>query len=170
MKNKEKKDEKTQDDDLLTEGVTEGARRATGVTPSVGESAKTSQPDPEVSSSRRRRNLTAAYKLKILQKIDECTEPGQVGALLRREGLYSSNITRWRNQREQGILTAMTPKKRGRKKVKDPTTDEVTRLQKENERLRKKLWQAEQIIEVQKKISEILGIEQNLEEIEDNDS
>ena len=64
----------------------------------------------------------------------------------------------------------MTPKKRGRKKTKNPMSDEVARLTRENEKLRKKLWQAEQIIEVQKKISEILGIEQNLDEIEGNDS
>jgi transposase len=147
-------------------GGTAGARWATGVPPSSVESP----PDPEVPAKRRRRNLTAAYKLKILQKIDECDEPGQVGALLRREGLYSSNITRWRKQRDQGILTAMSPKKRGRKKVKNPRTNEVAKLQKENEKLRKKLWQAERIIEVQKKISEILGIEQNLDQNEEDDS
>jgi transposase-like protein len=129
-----------------------------------------SSPDPEVPAKRRRRNLTAAYKLKILQKIDECNESGQVGALLRREGLYSSNITRWRKQRDQGLLTAMSPKKRGRKKVKNPMTNEVAKLQKENEKLRKKLWQAEKIIEVQKKISEILSIEQNLDQNEESDS
>jgi transposase len=160
MKNKKKKDK------LMNNGGTEGARRATGVPPSSVESP----PDPEVPAKRRRRNLTAAYKLKILQKIDECDEPGQVGALLRREGLYSSNITRWRKQRDQGILTAMSPKKRGRKKVKNPMTNEVAKLQKENEKLRKKLWQAERIIEVQKKISEILSIEQNLDQNEEDDS
>jgi hypothetical protein len=160
MKNKKKKDK------IIKEEGTEGARRATGVPSSAVESV----PDPEVPAKKRRRNLTAAYKLKILQKIDKCTEPGQVGALLRREGLYSSNLTRWRKQRDQGLLKAMTPKKRGRKKVKNPMTDEVARLQKENERLRKKLLQAEKIIEVQKKISEILGIEQNLEHIEEDDS
>ena len=160
MKNKKKKDK------LMNDGGTEGARRATGVPPSPVESS----PDPEVPAKRRRRNLTAAYKLKILQKIDECNEPGQVGALLRREGLYSSNITRWRKQRDQGILTAMSPKKRGRKKVKNPMTNEVAKLQKENEKLRKRLWQAERIIDVQKKISEILGIEQNLDQNEESDS
>ena len=160
MKNKKKKDK------LMNDGGTEVARMATGVPPSSVESS----PDPEVPAKRRRRNLTAAYKLKILQKIDECNEPGQVGALLRREGLYSSNITRWRKQRDQGILTAMSPKKRGRKKVKNPMTNEVAKLQKENEKLRKKLWQAERIIEVQKKISEILGIEQNPDQNEESDS
>jgi hypothetical protein len=170
MENKEKKVKDTAKVELMSEGGTEGARRATGVPPSPPESDKKSPPDPEVPAKRRRRNLTAAYKLKILQKIDECTEPGQVGALLRREGLYSSNITRWRKERDQGILTAMTPKKRGRKKVKNPMTNEVAKLQKENEKLRKKLWQAERIIEVQKKISEILGIEQNQDKNEESDS
>jgi len=170
MENKVKIDKNTEKGEQMTAGGTKGARRATGVPPAAAESVQKSPPDPEVSFQRRRRNLTAAYKLKILRKIDECTEPGQVGALLRREGLYSSNITRWRKQRDQGILTAMTPKKRGRKKVKNPVANEVAKLQRENEKLRKKLWQAEQIIEVQKKISEILGIEQNLDEIEEIDS
>jgi hypothetical protein len=94
-----------------------------------------------------------------------------VGALLRREGLYSSNIGRWRRQRDHGILKAMAPQKRGRKhKDKNPLADEVARLQKENEKLRKKLWKAERIIDVQKKISEILGIDQNPEDVEGSDS
>jgi transposase len=160
----EKKDNK--DNSTNHAGGTEGARRATGVPPAAVESA----PDSEVTAKKRRRKLTAAYKLKILQKIDELTEPGQIGALLRREGLYSSNVASWRKQRDQGILQVMTPKKRGRKKTKNPMSDKVARLTRENEKLRKKLWQAEQIIEVQKKISEILGIEQNLDEIEGNDS
>ncbi|MFH1135789.1 MAG: IS3 family transposase [Pseudomonadota bacterium] len=109
-------------------------------------------PDPEVKPVKRRRRLTAAYKIRILEEADQCTQPGQMGALLRREGLYSSNITNWRRQRKQNMSTAMTDNKRGRKpKESNPLTEEIALLQKENARLKKKLWQAEQIIEVQKK-------------------
>lgn len=118
------------------------------------------KPDPEVSSEPKpRRRFTAAYKLRILQKADACTEPGQIGALLRREGIYSSNLTNWRKQREKGILDSLAPKKRGRKQMeKNPLSDAVAKLQKENQRLKDKLNKAEMIIEVQKKISEILGL------------
>jgi len=90
-----------------------------------------------------------------------------MGALLRREGLYSSNLTTWRQQRAQGILQAMSPKKRGRKlKQKNPLAERVAQLEKENRRLQDKLKKAETIIDVQKKISEILGINQNPEDSE----
>jgi len=154
-------------------GATQGARRATGVAPVGGgrEIAQSAAADPEVPAHKRRRRLTAGYKLRILQEADQCNEPGQLGALLRREGLYSSSLTRWRRQREEGILSAMAPKRRGRKAVaKSPLADEVAKLHKENERLRKRLWQAERIIEAQKKISEILGISQDLQQTEGSDS
>ena len=147
------------------DGVTEGARRATGVTPATTEEPRMPLPDPEVPEKKARRKFTAKYKLKILQEADVCSEPGQVGALLRREGLYSSNLTTWRRQRDEGLLDALSPKKRGRKqKEKNPLTSKVAALEKENERLRKKLKKAEIIIDVQKKISEILGIAQPTEE------
>ena len=118
------------------------------------------KPDPEVcSGSKPRRRFTAAFKLRVLQKADTCTEPGQIGALLRREGIYSSNLTTWRNQREKGIFDSLAPKKRGRKQMeKNQLSDAVAKLQKENQRLKDKLNKAEMIIEVQKKISEILGL------------
>ena len=155
-------------------GGTEGARRATGVAPSFGrteESEIMSPPDPEVPEKKPRRKFTAQYKLRILEEADACKEPGQVGALLRREGLYSSNLNTWRRQKEKGLLEALSPKKRGRKeKEKNPLAPRVAQLEKENERLRKKLKQAEIIIDVQKKISQILGISQNLPEEEENNS
>lgn len=118
--------------------------------------------DPEVLENKPRRKFTAKYKLDILRRADSCTEPGQIGVLLRSEGLYSSNLTTWRRQRDQGLLDAMSPKKRGRRKQEiNPLSQEVARLQKDNERLRNKLKQAETIIEVQKKISEILGTAPN---------
>jgi transposase len=118
------------------------------------------KPDPEVSSETKpRRRFTATYKLRVLQQADACTEPGQIGALLRKEGIYSSNLTAWRRQRAKGILNGLTAKKRGRKQVeKNPLSDAVAKLQKENQRLKDKLGRAEMIIEVQKKISEILGL------------
>jgi len=142
-------------------GMTE-ARRADVVPIKVAPAgaSESPKPDPEVcSGSKPRRRFTAAYKLRILQKADACTEPGQIGALLRREGIYSSNLTTWRKQREKGILDSLAPKKRGRKQMeKNPLSDAVAKLQKENQRLKDKLNKAEMIIEVQKKISEILGL------------
>ena len=94
-----------------------------------------------------------------------------MGALLRREGLYSSNLTTWRKQRDKGLLDFMSPKKRGRKKsARNPLAPEVARLQRENERLKHKLKQAEIIIDVQKKISQILGVSPSLTEGDENNS
>ncbi len=148
-------------------GVTEGARRATGVTPSGArpEVTQIMTPDPEVPEKKPRRKFTAQYKLAILEKADQCTQHGQLGALLRREGLYSSNLATWKRQRDKGLLAAMSPKKRGRKKTdKNPLIRENAKLQRENERLRKKLKKAEIIIDFQKKVSEILRVSQDLDE------
>jgi len=106
-----------------------------------------------------RRRFDAAYKLRILEEADRCTEPGELGQLLRREGLYSSHLSAWRRQREEGTLQGLAPKKRGRKaKRKDPLVTRIEQLRRENERLAQRLRQAETIIEVQKKVSEMLGI------------
>ena len=127
------------------------------------------KPDPEVEEKKHRRKFTAKYKLDILDQIDKYTQPGQIGDLLRREGLYSSSITNWRRQREHGLLNALSPQKRGRKNIeKSPLSYENARLQKENDRLKKKLKQAETIIAVQKKVSEILGISQDHTEGDDS--
>jgi len=121
---------------------------------------ESNRPDPEVCADPKpRRRFTAAYKLRILQQADSLTEPGQMGAFLRKEGIYSSNLTTWRRQREQGILDSLTPKKRGRKEMEiNPLSETVAKLQKENKRLTGQLDKAQAIIEVQKKISEILGL------------
>lgn len=120
------------------------------------------KPDPEVFNKKHRRKFTAQYKLDILDQVDRCTQQGQIGAILRREGLYSSSLANWKRQRDEGLLNALSPQKRGRKDIaKNPLSDEVARLQRENERLKKKLKQAETIIAVQKKVSEILGISQD---------
>lgn len=117
------------------------------------------KPDPEVLEKPTRRRFTAEYKLRILREADACTESGCVGALLRREGLYSSHLTVWRRQREKGALDGLEPKKRGRKVTeRNPLVPEVERLSRENEQVTKRLQQAELIIEVQKKVSQMLEI------------
>ena len=117
------------------------------------------RPDSEVLERPVRRRFSAEYKLQILRQADACQESGQLGELLRREGLYSSHLSTWRQQREQGTLDALTPKKRGRKpRDNDPLIEENRRLQRANKRLVERLRQAEVIIDVQKKVAEILGI------------
>ncbi|BBO16051.1 conserved hypothetical protein [Candidatus Brocadia pituitae] len=141
-----------------TPGETEGARRATGVSPG-GATQSGHFPDPEVTEKVVRRKFTAKYKLRILQEAESCATQGQTGALLRREGLYSSNLTTWRRQRKQGALEALSPKHRGPKmKKSDPSVCRIAELEKENHRLKKELKQAATIIDVQKKLSEILQI------------
>lgn len=149
-------------------GVTEGGRRASEVTP-IG--AGLNPPDPEVPEKKPRRKYTAAYKLRILKEAEACTEPGEIGALLRREGLYSSNLSAWRRQCEQGRFKGLSPKKRGRKpRERNPLAKELAQLNRENQQLKKKLMQAETIIEVQKKISDLLGVSQSETESGENDS
>jgi transposase-like protein len=115
--------------------------------------------DPEVSERPVRRSFTAEYKLSILHQVKTCTDQGGVGALLRREGLYSSNLTKWKRQLDEGILVALTPKQRGRKAAEpDPLVAENRELHKDNDRLTKRLKQAELLIDIQKKISQIIGI------------
>jgi transposase-like protein len=139
-----------------TPGETEGARRATGVSPG-GAIPSGRFPDPEVTEKSVRRKFTAKYKLRILQEAEACTTQGQKGALLRREGLYSSNLTTWRRQQKKGALEALCPKHRGPKaKNIDPSVCRIAELEKENQQLKEKLKQAETIIDVQKKLSEIL--------------
>ena len=100
----------------------------------------------------KRRRFTAEYKRRILEAADASREPGQIGALLRREGLYSALLSTWRAQRDQGVLNALAPRRRGRKPVRR-TADQVriAELERENETLRGQLQQAELIIDVQKK-------------------
>lgn len=114
-------------------------------------------PDPEVPERARRRQFTAAYKLRILEEADACSASGQVGSLLRREGLYSSHLVDWRRQRAAGTLAALAPRRRGRPPV-SPSSAELTRLRQENERLTRQLVAAEAIIDVQKKVSTLLGL------------
>jgi transposase-like protein len=105
-----------------------------------------------------RRRFTAEYKLRMLAEAEGCRVPGQVGALLRREGLYNSHLVSWRRQRDAGALAALKPKRRGRKPPQvNPLAADNERLRRENQRLAARLRQAETIIDVQKKVSEILA-------------
>ena len=144
----------------------EGARGATEVpwmrTPQEVNSHQgvaSDLPDPEVPAKAARRRFTAEYKLRILTLADACNTPGCLGKLLRQEGLYASNLDTWRGQRDRGVLSGLAPKKRGRKQsVRNPLVAENEKLRKENERLTNRLRQAEIINDVQKKISQLLGI------------
>lgn len=113
--------------------------------------------DPEVVAQATRRRFTAEYKRQVLAEADQCTAQGDLGALLRREGLYSSHLSTWRRQQAEGMLAGLTPKRRGRRPQESPLEKECHQLRRENERLRAKLRQAEIVIDVQKKVSEILG-------------
>jgi transposase-like protein len=112
--------------------------------------------DPEVTERAKRRRFTAEYKLRILRQADACKGDGDLGALLRREGLYSSHLTTWRRQRDEIAKAGLKARKRGPKPVAvDPR---VKRLERENARLRQRLDEAETIIDFQKKLSQLLGI------------
>lgn len=114
--------------------------------------------DPEVVPMAERRRFTAEEKLRILEEADACTEPGEIGALVRREGIYSSYLSRWRRARDRGQLTALGEQPRGPKPATDAAlAREVARLRRENERLQARLDQAEAIIEVQKNSHSCLG-------------
>lgn len=120
-------------------------------------SQASARPDPEVVPKAERRHFTAEYKQRILAEAEQCHERGQLGALLRREGLYSSHLNKWRAQRDRAIRQALAPQKRGRKV--DPQAAELERLRQENERLQARLQQAELIIDVQKKLVTLFGTE-----------
>ena len=115
----------------------------------------------EVVAKARRRQFSAAYKARMLREAEACAGTGQIGALLRREGLYSSHLTEWRRLRARGALEALAANQRGRKSARDARDRELAKLARENARLRRRLAQAEAVIEVQKKLSEILGIPLN---------
>ena len=145
-------------------GETEGARRATGVSPA---GAPTGVPDPAVDEKPKRRRFTAEYKLRIVRQADACKHPGEIGALLRREGLYSSLLTEWRRQRDRVAKAALAARKRGPKaRVVDPR---VKQLEQENARLRRRLQRVEAMLEIQKKASELLGIPLNPPSADESD-
>ena len=145
--------------------------RSGGDPAAAGQSAASGRPpaivrDVEVPEKPVRRRFSAAYKLRILEEADACREnTGELGALLRREGLYSSHLNSWRRQRREGTLAGLSPQKRGRKgRGSDEQAQRVKELEKENKRLRRRLHKAETILDIQKKASELLGIPLNRQE------
>lgn len=133
--------------------------------------AKPGVPDPEVLERPRRKRFTAEYKLRILKEIDAAARWGEVGAILRREGLYSSHIAAWRKQKEKGELDGLSQKKRGPKAARKDALAEkrLEDLEKENRRLQRHLKRAEIMLDIQKKISEITGIPLKDLEFEEDD-
>jgi len=114
----------------------------------------------EVLARAQRRRFTAEYKRRILKEADACTKPGELGALLRREGLYSSLLATWRAARSRGELAGLTPRKRGPKaKVRDVRDKRIAELERENRRLKSRAERAEALVGVQKKLSQLLGID-----------
>jgi transposase-like protein len=133
----------------------EGARRATG----ESLAGKASVPDPQVVAQSKRRRFTSKYKLSILEKADQCNSIGETGALLRREGLYSSHLSHWRKARRDGTLQALATHKRGPKNSPDAAqAREIAVLQKQVNKLQGELSKAHTIIDVQKKLSTILAV------------
>jgi len=150
--------DKTQNKKLLA--PERGEPERSGGEPNGGannRAAETAVPNPEVVARSQRRRFTAAYKARIVEEAQGCTQPGEIGALLRREGLYSSALTQWRRQYQAGALKGLKDDKRGRKRTRDARDEELQRLRRENQRLNKKLRQAELIIEIQKKVAAMLG-------------
>lgn len=122
---------------------------------SNGKVKEEEMPKSEVVAKAKRKRFTAAEKLRILREVEACQGSGEIGALLRREGIYSSYLSTWRKQRELGVLDGLAPRKRGPKL--DPQAIELARLRRENERLQERLRRAELIIDVQKKVARMLG-------------
>jgi transposase len=113
----------------------------------------------EVPAKATRRRFLAEYKLRVLREAEACTQPGELGALLRREGLYSSNLTTWRAQRRTGELGGLAPKKRGpAPKAKHPLAAKVAVLEREVTRYKARAERAEALVELQKKVAEFLGV------------
>ena len=124
--------------------------------PNLNGELKASVPEAEVvMTTAKRRRFSPSYKRKILAEADQCQTDGEIGSLLRREGLYSSHLSRWRQARERGQLEPGTVLRRGRKA--DPQAQEMARLKQENERLKQELDQARLVIDIQKKVSQLLG-------------
>jgi transposase-like protein len=153
---------------VLSPGALAGAERSegersepkhSGAPAKAGaDSPRASRPDPEVVAKPKRHTYTAEYKQRILAEVEAvAATPGGVGALLRREGLYSSLLSYWRRERADGIREALTPRKRGPKSKRNPLEDEVQRLRRQNSHLAEDLRKAHIIIDVQKKVAALLG-------------
>ena len=135
----------TGESDSASGELTEGGREAP-------------RPNPEVLARAKRRTYTGEYKLRVLAEADAARGSGEIGAVLRRHGLYSSHLTKWRRERKSGMLAGLAPQKRGPKSKASPLTAENQKLRRDNERLTDRLRKAELVIDVQKKVAMLLGI------------
>jgi transposase-like protein len=141
-----------------SEGERSEPQRSGAAAKASADAALSSRPDPEVVAKAKRRTFTAEYKLSILQEAEALVDKrGGIGALLRREGLYSSLLATWRRERAAGIFEALTPRKRGPKCKRNPLEEENLKLQRQNARLTEELRKAHIIIDVQKKVAALLG-------------
>ena len=139
-------------------GLLAAAKPAEERSDEAGCAAAAAPPDPEVEAKPKRRKFTAAYRLRILEEADRCQNPGEVGQLLRREGLYSSHLSSWRKARRKGSLAALASKKRGaRPKARNPLEPKLRQLEAKVARLEKELEKAHTILEVQEKVAGLLG-------------
>lgn len=141
-------------------GTARPASQETGVSDSVlGEGEREARrPNPEVLVRAKRRTYTGDFKQQVLAEADAARGSGEIGAVLRRHGLYSSHLTKWRQERKSGIIDGLAPQKRGPKPKTNPLTSEIQKLQRDNERLTERLRKAEIVIDVQKKVAMLLGI------------
>lgn len=157
--NQQSKDTMPTADGLPDPGASQGARRATGDAPGSARSPNPAGSDCEVVARARRRHFSNADKRRILQAADRCTKPGEIGALMRREGVYSSSLSTWRRQRDAADLVALAPQKRGPKA--DPAQIEarhITQITRERDHLQVQLDKAHLVIEVQKKVAALLAL------------
>jgi transposase len=142
----------------LSAPVLGGEERSDEVPSTGASSSRVAAPDPEVVAKPKRRRFTAEYRLRIVEEADDCSEPGDVGRLLRREGLYSSHLTKWREARRDGALHGLRSKKRGAKpKPINPLAPKVRELEAKVARLEKDLHTAHTILDVQEKVAGLLG-------------
>ena len=147
----------------MINGTAKPAMQETGILDSVLGDIMTGgrgapRPNPEVLARAKRRTYTADYKLKVLGEADAARGSGEIGAVLRKHGLYSSHLTKWRKERRSGILEGLSPQKRGPKSKSSPLTAENQKLTRENEQLSDRLRKAEIVIDIQKKVAMLLGI------------
>ena len=143
---------------VLVAGETQGARRASGVSPARGAVERGRAADPEVAAKAKRRQFSAEYKLRIVREAAAAKTPGEIGVLLRREGLYSSHLADWRRQRERGELAGLSIKRGRKPEPMNPLAKRVAELEREKRRLERKLEQAELLLDIQKKASRLLEI------------
>lgn len=136
----------------------------------VAENGRGHGTETEVAAKAKRRRFSAEYKQRVLREADACTKPGELGALLRREGLYSSHIAAWRAQRDRGELEGLAPKARGPKpREKNPLEKRVRELELEARKWQKRAKRAEALVEVQKKVAELWGVTLATSDSDEND-